>query len=105
LTLADRRRRNVGNGASLDVKDKGRGEIPESGFKDRVSVLGVANDFGCKVEKDLLVFDLSAGDVGIVHNVGEERIGDYQEGEFSGMPGAMLNLETLSTKAASHQVH
>ena len=60
-----------GIGASLDVKDEGRGEIPESGFNDCTSFFfffwgGGADDFVCRAEEDLLDFDLSA----------ESRIGD-----------------------------
>lgn len=89
-----------GIGASLDVEDEGGGEIPGSGFKDCVSILGVENDFVCKAEEDLLVFGLSAGDGGSVYEVGDERIGDCEEGGFSGMSGG-VNASSLESDVES----
>jgi hypothetical protein len=93
-----------GIGASLDVEDEGGGEMLVSGFKDCVSILGVANDFVCKPEEDLLVFDLSAGDGGFVYEVGDERIGDERmgdcEGDFSGKSGG-VNASSLESDVES----
>jgi len=94
-----------GIGASLDVEDEGGGEVPVSGFKDCVSILGAANDFVCKAEEDLLVFDLRAGDGGFVYEVGDERtgderIGDCEEGDFSGMSGG-VNASSLESDVES----
>ena len=89
-----------GIGASLDVEDEGGGDIPVSGFKDCVSIFGVANDFVRKDEEDLLVFDLSSGDGGFVYEVGDERIGDCKEGDFSGMSGG-VNASSLDSDIES----
>jgi len=71
-----------------------------SGFKDCVSILGVGNDFVCKDEEDLLVFGLSAGDDGFVYEVGDERIGDCKEGDFSAMSGG-VNASSLMSDVES----
>jgi hypothetical protein len=78
-----------GIGASLDVEDEDGIETPVSGIKDCVSILGAVNDFVCEGEEDLLIFELSAGDEGFVYEVGDERIGDCKEGDFSAMSGGV----------------
>ena len=85
-----------GIGASLDVDDEGGGEILVSCFKDCVSILGVENDFVCKAGEDLSVFDLSAGDGGSVYEVGDEGIGNCEEGNFSGISGG-VNASSLES--------
>jgi hypothetical protein len=63
-----------------------------SGFKDCkdcVSILGVENDFVCEGEEDLLVFVMGVGDEGFVYDLGDETIGDCEEGNFSGMSGGV----------------
>lgn len=85
-----------GIGASLDVEEEGGGEIQVSGFKDCVSMVGMENGFVCEAEGDLLVFDLSVGDDGFVYEVGDERIGDCEEGNFSGMSGG-VNASSLES--------
>jgi hypothetical protein len=87
-----------GIGASLEVEDEGGVEMPVSGFKGCVSILGVANGFVCKAK--LLVFDLSAGDAEFVYKVGDERIGDCEEGDFSGMSGG-VNASSLESNVGS----
>ena len=89
-----------GIGASLDVEDEGGVEMPVLGFKDCVSILGVANDFVCEDEEDLLVLDLSTGDGGFVYEVGDEKIGDCEEGDFSGMSGG-VNDSSLESDVES----
>jgi hypothetical protein len=70
-----------------------------------VSILGVTNDFDCfdcTGGGDLLIFNLSGGDAGIVYEVGEDRIGDCggDEGDFSGMSGG-VNASSLESDAES----
>jgi len=47
-----------------------------------------------------LVFGLSVGDVGFVNEVGDERIGDCEEGNFSGMSGG-VNASSLESNVES----
>ena len=89
-----------GIGASLDVEDEGGGEIPVSRFKDCVSILGVENDFVCKAEEDSMVFDPSAGDAGLVYEVGDEMIGDGEKEDFSGTSGG-VNASSLESDVES----
>ena len=89
-----------GIGASLDVEDEGGGEILVSGFKDCVSILGVANDFVRKAEEDLLVFDLSAGDGEFVYELGDERIGDCEGDDVSSTSGG-VNASSLESNVES----
>jgi hypothetical protein len=50
---------------------------------------------------DLLVFDLSSGDGGfVVYEVGDEMIGDCEEGNFSGMSGG-VNASSLDSDIES----
>ncbi len=42
--------------AWLDIEDEGGGEVPELGFKDRISIWGMTDDFGCMADEDLLVY-------------------------------------------------
>ena len=85
-----------GIGALLDAEDEG-GEIPESCFKESVSSFGVANDLDCVADEDLLVFDLSAEDVGFI--IGGEGIGDCERG-FSGIAGG-VNPSSLESDIES----
>ena len=89
-----------GIGASLDVEDEGGGETTVSGFKACVSILGVENDFACDADGDLLVFGLSIGDEGFVFEVGDDRIGDCEEGNFSGISGG-VNASSLESNVES----
>ena len=109
-----------GIGASLDVEDEGGGEILASGFKDCVSILGVENDlvcegeedflvfrlgvgddgFVCEGEEDFLVFSLGVGDEGFGFEVGDERMGDGEEGDFSGISGG-VNASSLESNVKS----
>jgi hypothetical protein len=85
-----------GIGASLDVEDEVGGEIPGSRFKDSVSSLGVANDFG----EDLVIFDLSTGDAGFVFEIEGGRIGDCEGRGFSGISGG-VNASSLESDIES----
>lgn len=89
-----------GIGASLDVEDDGGGETLVSGFKGCVSILGAENDLVCEAEGDLLVFGLSAGDEGLVYEVGDETTGDCEEDAFSGMSGG-VNASSLESNVES----
>jgi len=89
-----------GIGASLEVEDEGGGEILGSGFKDSVSSLGVANDFGCLADMDFLVFDLSAGDAGFVYEIGGDGIGECEGRSLSGISGG-VNASSLESNVES----
>lgn len=70
-----------------------------SGF-NCVSILGVVNDFVCKTREGLLIFDLSSGEGGFVYEIGDERIRDCKEGDFSGMSGG-VNASSLESDVES----